>query len=105
MLEWTSESVVIPYISPVDRRAHRYFVDNTIAIREGDKIIKYLIEIKPKKQTIPPKPSNRKKRSTVIYESNRYVQNRAKWDAAEKWCKKRGYKFLILTEDELFNNK
>jgi hypothetical protein len=29
----------------------------------------------------------------------------AKWDAAKKWCDKRNYKFLILTEKELGLNK
>ena len=102
VLEWTSESNVIPYRNPNTGRLHRYFVDNSVVIKEGNNITKYLIEIKPKKQTICPKTSNRKKRSTMIYESKMYVKNMAKWEAAEKWCKKHGYKFLILTEDELF---
>ena len=29
--------------------------------------------------------------------------NQAKWDAANKWAKSKGYIFLILTEKELFN--
>ena len=102
VLEWTSETIVIPYVNPVTGRAQRYFVDNSVAIREKDKVVKYLIEIKPKKQTQPPIISKRKKRTTLIYESNMYAQNRAKWGAAEKWCRKKGYKFIILTEDELF---
>ena len=104
VLKWGSESVIIPYISPVDGRAHRYFVDNLVIIKEGAKIVKYLVEIKPKKQTIPPVASKRKKRTTMLYESQMYVVNRAKWEAAKKWCKKKGYKFVILTEDQLFNN-
>jgi hypothetical protein len=54
VIKWGSENVVIPYISPVDGRAHRYFVDNFVVIREGSKIGKYLIEIKPFKQTFAP---------------------------------------------------
>ncbi len=102
VLKWGSESVVIPYISPLDGRPHRYFVDNVVFIQEGDNMVKYLIEIKPKKQTVPPTRSKRKKRSTMLYESNMFVINQSKWEAAEKWCKKKGYKFLILTEDQLF---
>lgn len=102
VLEWTSETVVVPYINPVTGKGSRYFVDNSVAIREGNSVVKYLIEIKPKKQTQPPKYSKRKKKTTLIYESNMYAQNLAKWEAAEKWCKKKGYKFLILTEEELF---
>ncbi len=101
--EWTSESVVIPYTSPIDNKKHRYFVDNTVKIREGDKLVKYLIEIKPKKQTVKPKPHGNKKQSTILYENMNYIRNMAKWSAADKWCKTRGYKFQILTEDHLFN--
>ena len=63
ILEWSSESVVVPYRSPVDGRYHRYFVDNAIALREGNTVKRYLVEIKPYKQTIPPTESKRKKRS------------------------------------------
>jgi hypothetical protein len=102
VLEWTSESIVIPYVSPLDGRAHRYYVDNSVVIKEGNKIQKYLVEIKPKKQTMPPVFSKRKKRSTVLYESQMYVRNQAKWKAAKEWCRKKNYKFLIITEEELF---
>ncbi len=102
VLEWTSESVVVPYTSPLDGRTHRYIVDNTIKIREGNNIVKYLIEIKPKKQTQPPKPHGNKKQSTILYENMNYIRNQAKWAAAEAWCGKRGYKFQILTEEHLF---
>ena len=105
VLEWSSESIVIPYINPLTGKGSRYFVDNFVAIREGTSVVKYLVEIKPKKQTIKPVPSNRKKKSTMLYESQTYIKNIAKWNAAESWCKKHGYKFLILTEDELFGNK
>ena len=102
VLEWTSESIVIPYVSPLDGRPHRYYVDNSVVIKEDNKIQKYLVEIKPKKQTIPPVFSKRKKRSTVLYESQMYVKNQAKWKAAKQWCRKKNYKFLIITEEELF---
>ena len=103
ILEWTSESVAIPYTSPLTGRTARYIVDNTVKILEGDRVVKYLIEIKPKKQTQKPKAHGNKKNSTVLYENATYIKNQAKWAAAEKWCKSRGYKFQILTEDHLFN--
>jgi len=102
VLEWSSESIVIPYINPLNGRPSRYFVDNFVAIQEGNSVVKYLIEIKPKKQTTRPTVSNRKKKSTILYESQMFVKNQTKWTAAEKWCKKHGHKFLILTEEELF---
>jgi hypothetical protein len=103
VVEWSSESVAIPYKSPLDGRVHRYFVDNVVKIKEGNSITKYIIEIKPKKQTIKPKAHGNKKKSTVLYENMQYVKNIAKWEAARDWCKRKGYKFQIITEDHLFN--
>lgn len=102
VVKWASESTIIPYISPVDKKAHRYFVDNTVHIQEGNKITKYIIEIKPRKQTVKPTVHGNKKESTLLYENMTYAVNMAKWEAAAKWCKKRGYKFQILTEKHLF---
>ena len=73
VLEWSSESVIVPYKSPVDGRYHRYYVDNAIALQEGNKIIKYLVEIKPYKHTLPPVQSNRKKKCTLLYENRTYA--------------------------------
>jgi hypothetical protein len=36
-----------------------------------------------------------------LYEQLTYIQNMAKWEAAKKWCKKRGFEFTVLTEKEL----
>ena len=99
ILEWASEAVVVPYISPVDNRPHRYFVDNVIAIREGNEIKRYLVEIKPFKQTQPPVQSKRK--STIIYEQVTYAVNQAKWKYASQFAKKRNMEFIVLTENEL----
>jgi hypothetical protein len=101
VLEWSSENVIVPYKSPVDGKYHRYFVDNAIAIKEGNIIKRYLVEIKPFKQTQPPKPSNRKKKSTILYENVTYAVNQAKWEAARKYAQRRNMDFIILTENEL----
>ena len=101
ILEWSSESVIVPYVSPIDKRVHRYFVDSNILLRENDVIKKYLVEIKPSKQTRPPVNSKNKKKSTIIYENVTYAINQAKWAAAEKYAKKKNMKFIILTETEL----
>ena len=97
---WSSESVCLPYISPVDGKMHRYFVDNTVHIREGDKLVKYLIEIKPHKQTQPPTKHGNKKQTTVLYETMTWGINQAKWKAAATWCDKNNYIFQIVTEKD-----
>jgi len=101
VVEWGSETVIIPYISPIDNKVHRYFVDFYIKVRTKANIIeKYLIEIKPEKFTKPPEiPKKRTKR--FIDEVFQYGVNDAKWKAAFEFCKDRNMKFVILTEKDL----
>lgn len=101
VLEWGSETVIIPYRSPVDNNIHRYFVDFYIKIKDKDnKVLKYLIEIKPEKFTKPP-PIPQKKTKRFIQEVFNYGINQSKWEAATSFCKDRGWQFLVLTERDL----
>jgi hypothetical protein len=101
ILEWGSEELALPYRSPIDNKIHRYFPDFYIKVKESNgEIKKYLIEIKPKKQTIEPIPQKRKTKG-YIYEVYEYVKNQAKWKAAEEFCKDRQWEFKVLTEDHL----
>lgn len=100
VIKWGSENVVIPYISPIDGRAHKYYVDNFVVIKEGNILKKYLIEIKPHKQVSPPS-TKYKKKEHLLYEQSMYVRNQAKWNAAIAFCKKKGLEFLIITEKDL----
>lgn len=99
--EWGSETVIVPYISPIDKKIHRYFVDFYIKIknRQGQ-LQKYLIEIKPERFTKPPQiPQKKTKR--FIDEIFQYGINEAKWKAAFEFCEDRNMKFMILTEKDL----
>ena len=100
VLEWSSEEIALPYKSPLDNRIHRYFPDFYIKVKEGNKIQKYLIEIKPKKQVREPKIQTKKTRS-YIYEVTEYAKNQAKWKSAQEFCEDRQWKFKIMTEDDL----
>lgn len=101
ILEWGSEEIFIWYKSPVDRKPHRYFPDFYIKVQESTgQIKKYLIEIKPKRQTAPPEKPKRQTKQ-YLYEAYEYAKNQAKWEAAREWCADRGYEFKVLTETEL----
>jgi hypothetical protein len=93
---WSSEETVIPYISAIDNKYHRYFVDLKLNMKDGRTII---VEIKPDKQTKP--PSSRRRTKKHIRESLEYVKNQCKWNAAVKYCKDNGYEFQIWTEHTL----
>ena len=101
ILEWASEEMFVWYKSPVDNRAHRYFPDFYIKVRESTGVIKkYIIEVKPKRQTKPPAKPKRQTRG-YLREAFEYAKNKAKWKAANEWCLDRGYEFKVLTEKEL----
>jgi hypothetical protein len=105
ILKWSSEEIIIPYRSPIDKKYHRYFPDFWIQVKNSKGIREaILIEVKPKAQTITPK---KKTKVTKKYLREVYIYgiNEAKWKAAEEYCKDRGWKFQILTEDHLFTNK
>ena len=82
ILEWASEEFFIPYKSPVDNKVHRYFPDFFIKYKNKEgKIMREVIEVKPKGQTKPPNPRSRRTR-TYLREDRKFG-------------------FRILTEDEL----
>ena len=101
VIKWSSEETVIPYISPKDNKPHRYFVDFTVKF-DDDSV--FLIEIKPYKETIPPKKPKRKTAKTVQRynrEAVTYLVNQAKWESATKYAEKNSAKFVCYTENEL----
>ena len=93
---WSSEEVVIPYFYDVDKRMHRYFMDLKITYKDGRTI---LVEIKPEKETVPPKKPDKSKR--YLSEAMTYVKNMNKWKAAEEYAKDRKWEFQIWTEKTL----
>jgi len=101
ILEWGSEEIIIPYLSPWDGRVHRYFPDFYIKVKQSNGTLKkFIIEVKPKKQTKPPKPVTRKTKR-FINEVKTWGINEAKWKYATEWCNNNDMEFKILTEDHL----
>ena len=101
VISWGSEEFWIPYLSPVDNRVHRYFPDFIMKVRESSGQVKtYVIEVKPGKQTVPPKKPKRQTKS-YLYECKTYAVNQAKWKAAVEFCKDHMIEFKIITEKEL----
>jgi len=96
---WNSEEVVVPYISSIDKKLHRYYVDLLIQM---DNKKTYLIEIKPKKETQPPQSRSRKTKK-FINEQLTYIRNNEKWEAANKFAEHNGWKFQVWTEETLKN--
>lgn len=101
IISWASEELIIPYVSPVDSRTHRYFPDFIVKAKTKDgKTKTMIIEVKPKKQTKEPE---KKKRITKQYiqEVVTWGVNQAKWKAATEYCLDRNWDFKLLTEKQL----
>lgn len=102
VIGWNSEGVIIPYLSPVDNKIHRYFVDILVAAKNpaGETVVT-LIEIKPFAQTKPPKNTKNKKPERLITETKTYLVNQAKWKAATAYCATKGWTFKVVTEKDI----
>jgi hypothetical protein len=84
ILQWASESIVIP--------------DFLVVYRDKNNTMKAeVVEIKPKKQSIIESKASNRDRAVVAV-------NYAKWDAATKWCRRQGLTFRVVTEEDIFRN-
>jgi hypothetical protein len=98
---WQSEELAIPYRSPVDGKIHRYFPDFVVKKRDKNgTVATIMVEIKPAKQTSPPKHPGKLTRR-YIQEVYEWGKNEAKWKAAQEFCADRKWQFKIMTEKEL----
>jgi hypothetical protein len=101
VLEWASEETIVRYYDPISKKVRRYFPDFVIKVLQPDgKSKKIMIEIKPKRQTVPP-PKPKRQTENYINEVYEYAKNQAKWEAAKDFCEDRLWEFKILTEDDL----
>ena len=101
IVSWASEEVVIPYVSPVDGRWHRYFPDFVVKVKDKNGNTKtMMLEVKPKKQTKEP-IQQRRVTKRYITEVTTWGVNQAKWKAATEYCLDRNWEFKLITEDHL----
>ena len=100
VMYWASEEIAIPYVSPVDRKVHRYFPDFIAKMKRNDgTVMTYIIEVKPDAQT--KMPTQKRKTKNFIAEAATYAVNQEKWRAADIFCQEHGWKFIVITEKHL----
>lgn len=90
VVRWGSECVCIPYLF-VDGKMHKYYPDYYVEYADGTKM---LVEIKPSNQTRPPVNEN-------SWAAKEWAKNTCKWNAAMEYCRAKGFKFQILTENTI----
>jgi hypothetical protein len=99
VVRWSSEEIAVPYYSPIDNKTHNYYPDFVFEVKCNTGIKTMMVEIKPEKQTHPPK---NKKGRTALEAALIFEINTAKWEAAKRFCDKNHWEFKILTEKNLF---
>lgn len=101
ILQYASEEIIIPYFDISTGKVKRYFPDFYVIMKEkNNEIKKYIIEIKPYRQTQPPK-KGKKSSKNYLYEAKQYERNQCKWEAAKEFCRKNNLSFKLITEKEL----
>lgn len=78
-----------------------YYPDFLFEVKKDTLVETIVVEIKPHKQTKQPEIGNKRKK-TILTETIQYEINKAKWQSAQQFCSKNGWKFMILTENNLF---
>jgi hypothetical protein len=100
VLRYSSEPISIPYMNPVDRRVHQYFIDMWVEIlEESGKVTRWLVEIKPERNLVMPKEPKNPTTKTLknhLGQVKRVMMNLAKFQAARNFAKFQNMKFGVL---------
>ena len=98
VIGWASEAVRIPYKNPLTGKTTTYVPDFFVQYQDANgKKRSEVIEIKPSNQSTMEGAGKSKNRQLAV------VQNMAKWEAATAWCKQKGLRFRVVTENDLFH--
>lgn len=116
--KWGAECMRIPYQmthyenGDVRVKEHSYFPDFYYEMRNSEGVLKQVVvEVKPYKEykmvqdlnegklQVPEK--GLKKLKNFEYDLKMAHKNKNKWETMIKWCNKKGYEFIIITEHHL----
>ena len=97
VIKWGIENVIIRYFDKGKGKLRSYYVDFFMEFSDGRK---WLIEVKPKNQTIPPPKPKRMSRK-YINAVMTYATNTSKWEEATRYAEEKNMKFYVWTEDHL----
>lgn len=114
---WGSECLRIPYqLTHFDNgdtkiKEHSYFPDFYYEMKTSNGTKYIVVEVKPMKEykmvqdlsegklSVP--QSGTKKLKNFEYDLKMAYKNKQKWETMINWCNKKGYEFIIITEEHL----
>ena len=99
VLSLAREPVRKPYRNPFTGKYTMYVPDFIMVYQnKNGKKIGELVEIKPKAQTLIEKAKDKNDKARIMV-------NRAKWQAAGEWAKRKGLRFRVVNEDSIYSIK
>lgn len=113
IISWGSENLSIPYqkteynpnTRDLETTTHTYYPDFYYELRRDDgSISKVVAEVKPSSETMEPKlPANptAKQLKNFEYSLKMWNKNQAKWAHMIEYCERKGFEFIIITEQLL----
>lgn len=119
IIMWGCENLEIPYEmthfeenGDIKVKRHRYYPDFYYRIKNSDGSLKdVVVEVKPQKEyemvlllsegKIDVNDGSLKKLKRQEYDVKMGYKNKCKWVTMIKWCNKKGYEFIIITEKHL----
>jgi hypothetical protein len=102
VVSWSYERKKVWYYNPVRKKRTFYLPDFWAKTKDGKE---HILEVKPYKETHPPRRTKGKSERTWLYENATYQINQAKWAACQDYCKRIRADFQIVTEREIYRNK
>lgn len=110
---WSSEYIKIPYEKTEyvnetqmwETTKHTYYPDFYYElVRSDGSVTKVVAEVKPSSETREPKiPQNptAKQLKNFEYALKMWNKNLSKWKYMIEWCERKGFEFIIITEERL----
>lgn len=110
---WGAEHITIPYektewnaeLQSFKTTEHNYYPDFYYElVREDGGLSKVVAEVKPASETVEPKLPNNptaKQLKNFEYAMKMYNKNLSKWNYMIEYCDRKGFKFIIITEETL----
>ena len=118
IFQWGAECLEIPYQMThfdngnIEIKKHRYYTDFFYRMRNAQGVLREVVmEVKPMKEykmvqdlnegrlAVPEKGI--KKLKSFEYDLKMAYKNKRKWETMIQWCDKKGYDFIIITEEHL----
>lgn len=113
IIRWSSENIKIPYektewdsrVNELVTTTHIYYPDYYYELNSNGKITKVVAEVKPLRETREPEMKYKNPTTNQLknfeYELKTWNKNLSKWKYMIEWCQRKGFEFIIITEENL----